>query len=70
MNRKSNLIPIPIFSTVVLLLLLTQSISFANIINPKTYYSTNKQYSLKVIPSNKYGIGQSDIKFSRNCIFT
>jgi hypothetical protein len=66
MHRASTLKPIPIIPIILLYILLIPSILSATIIHPKTYYSANKEYSLKVIPSNKYGIGQSDIRFSKN----
>ncbi|MCF6318449.1 MAG: hypothetical protein L3J83_04080 [Proteobacteria bacterium] len=66
MNRASKLKPISIFTILFLFVLLVPSILLATIINPKTYYSANKQYSLKVIPTNKHGIGQSDIIFSKD----
>lgn len=65
MKRSSKL---KAFTTIFLFALLLSSISFAEIINPKTYYSADKQYSLKVMPTNQLGIGQSNIKFSRNGI--
>jgi len=48
---------------IAILFLTVLSVTSAQIVNPKTYYSVNNDYSLKVDPSEKYGVGSADYEF-------
>ncbi len=51
------------FITGILLIVSFFTVANANIINPKTYYSDNHDFALRVTPSDRFGRGKADYSF-------